>query len=116
MSRFEVITSSAVLPQKHLPVSAHLQSYEILRLIKNMMEDHKNRLSEQAAASQQVKMMNSTTLFLPCHLIQRNDADELEAIGQICDIVQQSTVGMWWDIVRVKITARSLSANEVKME
>ena len=36
-------------------VSAHLQSYEILRMIKNMMEDYKNRLNEQVAASQEAK-------------------------------------------------------------
>ena len=34
-------------------VSAHLQSYEILRLMKNMMEDYKNRLNEQVAAAQE---------------------------------------------------------------
>jgi len=41
MSRFEV--------------SAHLQSYEILRLIKNMMEDHQNRLNEQIATAPESK-------------------------------------------------------------
>ncbi|SRR5258705_6826865 len=39
----------------NLQVSAHLQSYELLRLIKNMMEDHKNRLSEQVASAQEAK-------------------------------------------------------------
>jgi len=34
-------------------VSTHLQSYEILRLIKGMMEDHQGRLNEQAVAAQQ---------------------------------------------------------------
>src|SRR5260221_12523690 len=33
-------------------VSAHLQSYEILRMIKNMMEDYKNRLNEREEAKE----------------------------------------------------------------
>ncbi len=69
------VTSCAVLPQTHLQVSAHLQSYEILRLIKNMMEDHKNRLSEQAAVSQHDES-NRPLPAVPSDT--EDDADELE--------------------------------------
>lgn len=36
-------------------ISAHLQSFEILRLMKNMMENYQNRLVEQVAASEEPK-------------------------------------------------------------
>ena len=56
-NRFEVSKNfllhfSTLISKNPLQVSAHLLSYEVLRLVKKMMEEYKDRLNEQIAIHQ----------------------------------------------------------------